>query len=504
MSDSQGMDQNEGAQPPTPAPGTGDSPPSSLPAETGGTSGDEEVTWGTDSAPKEKKKGPSPWLWAILILFLLLVVVGLVLIGIYRSDVADVPDLEGLTISEAVAELKDAKLDLGNVDYSAEVPSGTLEGTVIAQSPDAGEQVKQYSKVDLVVAGKAEVEVPDVVGLALAEATETLEQVGLKVKSREVEDAEAEEGAVVEQAPEAGAVVEPGSSVTLLVAAARPKEAEIPDVVGMSQDDATAALEDMGFLVQAKGTYDEKVPKDSVISQDPEAGAVAEPGAKVTLMVSLGPNPEVMVPDVVGKTEADAAKALTSAGFEAVPSWAYSGTVEPGLVISQNPAGGTTTLRGSPVGFLMSLGPEPPTTAVVPDVIGKAEAEANDILKQAGYEVVTVKEYSDVVPEGLVGLQVPLGGSVTEPGITVAIIVSEGPRPPEFVIVPDVREMTLEEATQVLEEAGLQVLSGEVFTTLAPEGQVFAQIPAPESSVAPDSYVLVILSKGPPPEVSPF
>jgi beta-lactam-binding protein with PASTA domain len=94
---------------------------------------------------------------------------------------------------------------------------------------------------------------------------------------------------------------------------------------------------------------------------------------------------------------------------------------------------------------------------------------------------------------------------VTEPGITVGILVSDGPRPgPEFVLVPDLTGMTLEEATAVLEQAGLQVVSFEFFTELAPEGQVFAQLPPAEFSVAPGSTVLVIVSKGPYVQINPL
>ena len=60
-----------------------------------------------------------------------------------------------------------------------------------------------------------------------------------------------------------------------------------------------------------------------------------------------------------------------------------------------------------------------------------------------------------IVAQGVVGLQAPVAGSITEPGITVGIVVSMGSRPAEFVIVPDVRGMSLEEATATLEEAGL-------------------------------------------------
>jgi beta-lactam-binding protein with PASTA domain len=79
-----------------------------------------------------------------------------------------------------------------------------------------------------------------------------------------------------------------------------------------------------------------------------------------------------------------------------------------------------------------------------------------------------------------------------------------GPRPAEFVIVPDVRGMSLEEATATLEELGLVAVSVEIYTSLAPQGELFAQLPPPESSVAPGSTVYLGISKGPYPVVNPL
>ena len=107
-------------------------------------------------------------------MFLALIVAGLVVIGVYRSNTADVPDLKGLTVSEGVRALGEVDLELGKIEYTSEIPAGIEEGQIISQRPDAGEQVERGTAVDVVVAGKAEAEVPDVLGLTLDEATEML------------------------------------------------------------------------------------------------------------------------------------------------------------------------------------------------------------------------------------------------------------------------------------------------------------------------------------------
>lgn len=507
MNGPEGMNQQAGGQaspPPTSPPPT---PPPAIPTPVPPPQGPggpdhHEPMWTAESSPPPEKKRSLLWLWILLGVFLALIVAGLVVIGVYRSNTADVPDLKGLTVSEGVRALGEVELELGKVDYTSEVPAGLEEGQIVSQKPDAGEQVEQGTAVDVLVAGKSEVEVPDVVGLTLDEATEMLGAAGFEVKSVAVEN-EAEPGTVVDQSPAAGEMVAPGSEVTVVVSAGV-EETLVPNVIGLDQDEATQTLNDAGYKVQSRGSYDEEAAEGIVVSQSPEGGVVAEPGTRVDIIVSQGKNPEASVPDVVGKSEADAAKALEDAGFEAVPSSTYSDTVAVGLVVNQDPAAGATAKRGSAVAITVSQGPKPPETVTMPNVIGKPEAEAVTALQQVGYQVALVDVYSDTVPRGVVGLQAPVAGSITEPGITVGIVVSMGSRPAEFVIVPDVRGMSLEEATATLEELGLVATSVEIFTALAPQGELFAQLPPPDSSVAPGSTVYLIISKGPYPVVNPL
>jgi beta-lactam-binding protein with PASTA domain len=433
-------------------------------------------------------------------------VAGLVTIGVLRSNTVDVPDLRGMTVAEAARALDQVGLELGKIAYTSDIPAGVLEGQIIGQDPTAGEEVEKGSAVSVVVAGESEeetVEIPDVVGLMVEDATKRLTEVGLTVKAVDVE-AGVDAGTVVDQSPIAGSTVDTGTEVTLMVSAGM-AETLVPNVVGMAQDEATATLEEAGYEVQAKSTFDEEAAEGIVIGQDPQGGVVAEPGTVVDIVVSAGKNPEVAVPDVVGMSEKDAADALDDAGLQAVPSSAYSETAPVGEVIGQDPAAGTTVLTGTAVSITVSEGPKPAETATVPDVIGKTEAEATAILEDAGYVVAVARHYSDSVPADVVGAQAPVGGNITAPGTTVGILVSDGPRPADqFVVIPDLRGLTLEEATDALEELGLEAAVFEVYTSLAPEGQVFAQLPPPGSNVAPGSPVLVAISKGPYPQVNPL
>jgi beta-lactam-binding protein with PASTA domain len=449
------------------------------------------------------KKASRAWLWILLGVIAALIVVAIVLIATLPADTTQVPDLKGLSLTDGVAALEGAGLKLGRVAYIFELPAGIEEGQIVSQKPVAGGETAKGSPVDVVVAVKTAVTVPDVRGMAVDEAAAALGAVGLEVNSTEVAN-DAAPGTVVDQSPAPGTSAAPGSLVTVTVSAGAAVSL-VPNVVGMTQDDASAALVAAGYQVESNTAYDEQVAKGMVLSQSPEAGTAADPETVVTITVSNGKNPEVKVPNVVGKTETDAAKVLQDAGFEPLPGPSFSDTVAVGTVISQDPQADASAPAGSAVSISISQGPKPPATAVVPNVVGKTETEATNILKSAGYAVVSARTYSDTVAVDVVGGQAPLAGNVTLPGITVGIIVSDGPRPgPDFATVPDVRGMTLEAATAALEQAGLQVSSSEFFTQLAPQGEVFAQLPPPGYPVAPGSAVLVIVSKGPYPQVNPL
>ncbi len=144
MSEPEGMDQNVGGQAPPP-PSTPSGPPPVAPPSGSAGSPDPsepdhgEPIWTAESAPPPEKKKSHLWLWILLGVFLALIVAGAVVIGVYRSNTADVPDLRGLTVSEGVRALNDVELELGKVDYTSEVPVGLEEGQIVSQRPDAGE-----------------------------------------------------------------------------------------------------------------------------------------------------------------------------------------------------------------------------------------------------------------------------------------------------------------------------------------------------------------------------
>lgn len=146
-----------------------------------------------------------------------------------------------------------------------------------------------------------------------------------------------------------------------------PPVVAVPNVVGMTEAEATSTLQGAGFALMVLTASDPSVPEGSVISQNPSGEA--EQGSTVTITVSTGPG-DAEVPNVVGKTEGDATSTLEGAGFAVATEYAEDATVPSGQVISQNPSGGTAP-PGSTVTIVVSTGPPvvvdpPPPTPPAP------------------------------------------------------------------------------------------------------------------------------------------
>jgi beta-lactam-binding protein with PASTA domain len=295
---------------------------------------------------------------------------------------------------------------------------------------------------------------------------------------------------VISQNPIGGTTVSVGSSVDLVVSLGQP---EVPNVVGMTEPNATAAITAVDNLTVGTVTYDysDTVAADLVISQNPAAYTAVPIGSSVDLVISLG-QPEV--PNVVGMTEPNAIAAITAVDNLTVGAvtYEYSDTVAAGLVISQNPIGGTIVSVGSSVDLVVSLGPQ----TTVPNVVGMTEADANSAISDANLVVGTITyEYSDTIAAGNVISQDPVGGTIVPMGTAVDIVVSLG----EAVVVPNVVNMTEAEANSAITDANLIVgtVTYEHSDTVT-AGRVIRQNPVGGAAAPAGSPVDLVVSSGQP------
>jgi serine/threonine-protein kinase len=161
----------------------------------------------------------------------------------------------------------------------------------------------------------------------------------------------------------------------------------------------------------------------------------------------------------------------------------FDETVEKGVVMSSEPTAGTELQPGSAVAVTVSRGREP---LEISDFTGRNADRAQERLTGTGFEVEVTEENSDDVPKGRVISQEPSSGTGFR-GDVISLVVSKGP---VMVEVPDLRTMSVDEATEALEEVGLEI---EVRRTrfYINVDRVVRQDPDSGSSVARGSTVVV-------------
>jgi serine/threonine protein kinase len=137
----------------------------------------------------------------------------------------------------------------------------------------------------------------------------------------------------------------------------------------------------------------------------------------------LGELSEVSVPDVKLLPQGQAVRLLAGAGLRAQVTTSQSADVRRGLVLSQVPGPGRVAESGSSVRIVVSLGP---ASVVVPDLVGRSVAEAEELLAERGLRVQTGAEWPSVEPPGTVILQIPSTGTDVERRSLVGIVVSRG------------------------------------------------------------------------------
>jgi serine/threonine-protein kinase len=190
------------------------------------------------------------------------------------------------------------------------------------------------------------VTIPSVEGQTVEDAVAELTRAGLDARVVEV-NSERDEGTVTAQNPQAGTVVVEGTQVRINVSKG-PKPVTVPNVIGLPYDQAAAELRRNGFGV-TRVDVESNQTEDSVVDQDPSGGTSSSRGTTVTVSVSLGPS-TTAVPEVTQQDVAVAQSTLEAAGF--ATDVELEDTDDPtldGIVLSQDPAGGSQAETGSTV-----------------------------------------------------------------------------------------------------------------------------------------------------------
>ncbi|TDB80257.1 Stk1 family PASTA domain-containing Ser/Thr kinase [Micromonospora sp. KC721] len=253
-----------------------------------------------------------------------------------------------------------------------------------------------------------------------------------------------------------------------------------PQLVSMTKAEAQAQANRAGFtIVYAPPRYDDTVPRDSVVAQDPTSAAKILKGGTITLTLSLGPE-RFPVPDVVGKEFELAEAELNGANLVAVKGSArYDDNLPAGVVVDSNPKVGAEVKPGSKVTLVLSKGRAPVT---VPNLVGKNLNDARATLDRLGLVLTETYEDSDK-PKDEVLKQSPASGAGVERGAKVRLHLSKGP--PQ-VNLPRVVDLPCQQAKQQLEGLGFPVN-----VQFNPNGIVRFQNPGENSPLPPGTPVTI-------------
>jgi len=436
----------------------------------------------------------------------------------------DMPPIEDMPLMETtVLPIAAVSEEAAPLDAGAPAAAAAAAATAAAPAPPpAGPTITAGSRVVLVVSAgppltppSAFVEMPDLAGERQGDALSALQDTGLSVQVFNDYSLTVERGRVMAQRPTLGANVPAGSEVVLLVssgpAASQTHSVPLPRLAGLSEGEAVTKLQAGGLSPQVVRAPDALVPAGIVIAQLPDEISLASLPAKrrsswwiwvitaLVLFAAIGgafyyyQMQPITVPNVVGLTQAQAQDAIAAAGFKVgsvLPTQTLS-AAEIGNVVTQTPEPKSQARKRSEIIITVSGGQ---ALVPVPNVVGKAQAEAETALKDAGFQVSIQQGFSATVAKGSVISQSPAENQEVPVTTTIGIVVSQGA---QNVIVPGVIGQSQSAALAALKDAGLGAQAVTSASNSAASGQVFAQLPTAGSSIPPATVVGILVSSGP-------
>lgn len=313
-----------------------------------------------EEQPTKKKPKRRWWILPLIVLLIVLTAGGYWVYASGRQEVT-IPDVSNLSQTAAVEKLTNAGLNVRNT--TKEVSSDEVKkGNVVRTDPQIGTEVKKNSRVTLYIStGKDTVDMQDYTDQTVADAKKALIALGFveaNITSTEEYSDEVDSGKIISQTPATDDKVVPSEAKIAFVVSKGKEPVTVPNLVGMTSSLAVQSLADIG-ITSPDITYQySDQDKGDVIAQSPNSGQQAIPGeTTVTLVVSSGIE-KVTVPDLTGKTKAEATKALSDLGLTMTTTEEYSDTVKKGSVIS-NDQTNQEVEKGTAIAVVLSKGKEP-------------------------------------------------------------------------------------------------------------------------------------------------
>ena len=361
--------------------------------------------------------------------FIVLVIAALVIAAAagYFATRPSVPQVTldnyvGMSDSQAQQSIVNAGL---NYKVTRQTSNTIATNHIISQDPAASTQVPKGSTIALVVSsGKPTVGLRDVTGYTLSDAQKDLTYDKFQIKVDRKYDSSPKD-TVISQKPKAGTKVREGSTVALVVSDG-PEPIKMPRLLGLTLDKARAIAARDGFTINiTEMAAINNIPPNVIASQDVTAGTVipADHTQTVNVVVSTGGG-LANVPNIVNDDYISANAALTKAGFSVkITYMLHPASADNGLVVQQDPAGGTPLQKGNQVNITVSVPGE------VPDTEGMDLQSAENTLQNNGYAVGNITPTTEGA-DGKVVRTEPEAGTKVNPGTPVNIYVNSASAQP--------------------------------------------------------------------------
>jgi beta-lactam-binding protein with PASTA domain len=320
---------------------------------------DDTGSYYVEEEPREPPpEEPRMWPWVALLVILLLAGGGVAAYLLTRPNKRVVPTVTNQTLNTARTVLQNDGFHVAVLD----VTNNKRAGIVIGQDPQGNGKADEGSTVTLTVSqGPGNTSVPSVVGLSEKSAEKALTKAHLKYNVQHEPSETIAKGKATRTDPSNGQSVGVGSTVTLYISSGKPM-VTVPNVIGESGSAARSQLTNAGLVVSTTNETTTNAPAGQVVDQSPAGNTQVAAGSSVNLVIAQAPT-TAQVPDVTGDTVNGATNALSAAGFKVTTQTKpVTNKSKDGIVVGQQPKGGSTQNDGSTVTITVGKFTPPVTT----------------------------------------------------------------------------------------------------------------------------------------------